>query len=58
MSRANSVPRWSSILLAGAFRGFEVPLVDLGQNNYGYRYLTGIGDASGPGKRFPYPSAA
>ena len=33
---------------SGRIPRLEVPLVDLGQNNYGYRYLTGVGDASGP----------
>ena len=33
---------------SGRIPRLEVPLVDLGRNNYGYRYLTGIGDASGP----------
>ncbi len=32
----------------GRIPRLEVPLVDLKQNNFGYRYLTGIGDASGP----------
>ena len=33
---------------SGRIPRLEVPLVDLEQSNYGYRYLTGIGDADGP----------